>query len=933
MVGRATELDTLVGLAADLRPGQAPVTLVAARAGMGKTRLVSEAVTRWRQEGLRVLAGGCAPVEGTPYAPLASALRGVLPESAHALQMLASERATSRAQLFESLSAAVGALSARHPLILVVEDLHWSDRATRDALTYLVRHSGAGRWGVVGTHRYEGPLSPRELDMFADGVARHRPVTRIALEPLTVVEVAAMAAGITGTRPADPDATSLYRRTGGIPLLVEEVLAAGDRGLPDHLRRTFVGRVADQGGEVAQALQVVAVADECDELVVAGALDVEPPAVAAALVRARDADLVAVNAVGYRFRHDLLRDAVYDDIPPGRRRHLHRRVAELLTTRGDTDPAVLAGHWQLAGAHEQFALTSLAAAEQAVQMHAPGSAHGHYQRVLTAWPRLGERTRQQCGPRDELLRRAALAAERSGDFARAVDLTSQRLTTGEPTTAAQALRWERLARYRWEAGDGHGSRAAYEEAVRVLPVDSPPAVRAKVLSGLAWHLAATFDYEEAKPLAAAALDACAGVHDQDVGWQTQLAHGIAWLGTTTGHEALAKSCRLATAVGAGDRITVSRMWLNFSNQRLGYAADREPNLRIALRAAAADGLGSSLEAALRYMLAEYLCETGRWDEAADEIDLNLQHLRPTGVPALFSWGYQARMAAWRGDSGAAEEALASTRSLTERVPQQPLPLMFALVGRAGWLLWHDRVDEAVNPAREAVQLGSVSAYDEAEPLAVLCRAEADLAARARRDGRRPDPRVHGELSGRMADLRAEPAPRARAFAATCAADRARWSGEQRPEPWRRAVEAWRRAEDPYQELYARWRLASALVADRSGRTEAATHLGWAAEVASRLGARPCGDALARTAIRWRLPLRGPRSAPAPKGCQAAALSAREREVLPLLAAGRSNAEIAEVLVISTRTVGTHVSHILPKLGATRRAQVAELARRAGLLED
>lgn len=929
MVGRAAQLDILVGLSQDLRPGTPTVALVAGRAGMGKTRLVSEAASRWRQEGLRVLAGGCAPVQGTPYAPLVSALRGALPANTPVLQMLVAERATTRTQLFETLGAAVEGLSARDPLILVVEDLHWSDRVTRDALTYLLTHSGARRWGVVGTHRNDGPLSPQELGSFADAVARHRPVTRIALEPLTVAQVAAMAADITGVPPAEAEVTLLHRRTGGIPLLVEEVLAAGNRGVPDHLRTLFVARVAEQGPEVTQALQVVAVADECDELVVAGAIDLDAPAVAMALMRARDADLVAVDAAGYRFRHDLLREAVYDDIPPGRRRELHRSVAELLTARGDTDPAVLARHWHLAGEHEMAALSSLAAAEQAERMHAPASAFAYYQRVLAAWPRLGKRALQQCGPRDDLLRRAALAAERSGDFARAVDLTAERVAACEGTPAEQALRWERLARYRWEAGDGHGSRAAYEEALQVLPPDSPPAVRAKVMSGLAWHLAATFHYEEARPWAAAALDACADVEDQDVRWQAHLAQGIAWLGTTTGHEALAESCRLATAVGAGDRVAFSRMWLNFSNQRLGYPAEREANLRIALRAAAADGLGSSMEAALRYMLAEYLCETGRWDEAADQLDLNLRRLRVTGIPALFSWGYQARLAAWRGDSGASDEALARTRSLSELAPQQSLPLSIALVGRAGSLLWYGRADEGVATAREAVRLGSVSKYDGAEPLAVLCRAEADVAGRARRDGRAPDPGLHDELSVRASALRREPAPRALAFAATCDAEMFRWSGQRIAEPWRRAVEAWRRAQDPYQEAYARWRLAWALVADRSGRTEAATHLAWAVDAATRLGARPCGEALARTAVRWRLPI----SRAASEGSQVSALSARELDVLPLLAAGRSNAEIAEILVISARTVGTHVSHILHKLSAERRAQVAELARRAGLLED
>ena len=273
--------------------------------------------------------------------------------------------------------------------------------------------------------------------------------------------------------------------------------------------------------------------------------------------------------------------------------------------------------------------------------------------------------------------------------------------------------------------------------------------------------------------------------DQTVRWQVHLAQGIAGLGTTGGHEALDESSRLATAVGSADRVSLSRMWRNFSIQRLGYTTERELNLRIALRAAAADGLGSSMEAALRYMLAEYLSEIGRWDEATAELELNLQRLRVSGIPALFSWGYEARLVAWRGDSAAAENALQRTRSLTELAPQQPLPLSSALVGWADWLLWEGQLDAAVAAAREAVALGSVSGYDTAEPLAVLCRAEADVAERTRRQGGRPESSVHIDLTNRLGDVKREPAPRAIAFSATCDAELSRWSGERNPVPWAR----------------------------------------------------------------------------------------------------------------------------------------------------
>ena len=295
---------------------------------MGKTRLVTEAVLRWRAVGARVLIGGCVPVEGQPYAPLVTAMRPALPSNAPLLRMLAAGQAASRSDLFDALGSRVMSLAERSPLVLVVEDLHWSDRATRDALAYLVTQVDVGRWGLVATYRYEGPLPANR-----NHVVRRR--ARTAADPTRHVGAAFCGSGGRAGR-RDPRRRrrhrrrrpAVHRRSGGIPLLVEEVIAAGDSGVPDHLRSLFLARVAEHGPEVTETLRVIAVAETCDELVVAGALGWRPAGVTALSGGHRDADLVVVDAAGYRFRHDLLREAVYDDIPPGRRRELHRRVAE-----------------------------------------------------------------------------------------------------------------------------------------------------------------------------------------------------------------------------------------------------------------------------------------------------------------------------------------------------------------------------------------------------------------------------------------------------------------------------------------------------------------------------------------------------------------------------------------------------------------------------
>jgi hypothetical protein len=633
MVGRDPELAALSEFVTGLREGEPGVALVYGRAGMGKTRLISETARRWRSVA-RVLAGGCVP-QGPPYTPLVAALRPALPPAAPVARMLVAGQTTTRSELFDALGASLADLAGRSPLVLVIEDLHWSDRATRDALAFLVTQAEVGRWGLVATLRYEGPITQAELAKFTDALER-RPVLRVTLEPLEPGQVADQVAGITGTAPSAEAAAAIHRRSGGIPLLVEEVVAAGDQGVPDHLRGLFLARVREHGPEVAEVLQVLAVAETCDELVVAEVLGWDVAGIASAVRRCVDADLVTADLAGYRFRHDLLREAVYDAVAPGRRRELHGLVAAVLAGRHKSDPAALASHWERAGVPDHAAPAHLAAAEQAERLHAPAAAHEHLERVVEAWPTLSPSARAAFASRDELLRRTALAAERSGAFARAASLTEERLTLATGGPAEQALRWERLARYRWESGDGPGSRAAYEEAVRILPPDAPAETRAKVKSGLAWHLAATFDYAAARTWSDKAMAACEGSQDAAVRWQVYLGWGIARLDTEQGHRALQESCRLATALGAGDEMAISRMWLNASLQRLGVADGREDNLRAALRAASAVGLGRSMEAALRYMLAELLLETGRWDEAEEAIGHNLR-LRVAGIPAYFTW--------------------------------------------------------------------------------------------------------------------------------------------------------------------------------------------------------------------------------------------------------------------------------------------------------
>jgi DNA-binding CsgD family transcriptional regulator/predicted ATPase len=240
---------------------------------------------------------------------------------------------------------------------------------------------------------------------------------RIDLGTLAEQDVAAMASDITGQVPTAEELRLLTRRSGGIPLLVEELLAAGDSGVPVHLRALFLHRVDQLGPEATAIVQTSAVVGAaCDDELL-GAVS------GSSLDRTRELvdagcrqDILVRGAGGVALRHELLREVVYDALSSDTRRRLHHRVALELEARGETRAAKLAHHWRGAGQPERSGPASLAAAAEADAVHAPAAAHQHLERVLETWKHLPASVHEAAGGRDEVLRRAAQAAERAGSF-------------------------------------------------------------------------------------------------------------------------------------------------------------------------------------------------------------------------------------------------------------------------------------------------------------------------------------------------------------------------------------------------------------------------------------------------------------------------------------------------------------------------------------
>jgi predicted ATPase len=267
-VGRLEELGVLEAARGRATNGEPAVVLVGGEAGIGKTRLVAELADRCRARGTRVLVGGCLPAggDGLPFAPVVEALRplpgelgvesvrGLVgpswPELARLLPALGEPSSglvgqAAQARLFELLLGLLGRLGEQAPVMLVVEDLHWADRSTRDLLAFLVRNLRRERLLLVVTYRSDEPPADR-LGPYLAELDRGGPVERLELARLDRAATVAQLTGILGAAPAADLVDAVFARSEGNPFFTEELLAAvraGSGVLPATTRDLLQGRV------------------------------------------------------------------------------------------------------------------------------------------------------------------------------------------------------------------------------------------------------------------------------------------------------------------------------------------------------------------------------------------------------------------------------------------------------------------------------------------------------------------------------------------------------------------------------------------------------------------------------------------------------------------------------------------------------------------
>jgi DNA-binding CsgD family transcriptional regulator len=969
-VGREPELSALRRLWTEACGEGRRVALIGGEPGSGKTRLAWELAGEAGGEGAAVLYGACDPRLTSPYQPFVEGLthlvdhldgaalqaaagaRGgelarVLPDVSQRLPGLPApaegDPASQRQRLHAAVLDLLVAVGRERPLLVVLDDLHWADTGSLTLLEHLARSAGDAPLLVVATYRED------ELDA-AGGLARtigelHRQagIERIGLGALALPDVHELVLGL-GAGPGSDELAGILRElTAGNAFLVGElwrhlaetgalaraaegwVLTAdpGQMATPESVRHVVGARLQRLAPETVSVLELAAVLGRPAALPLlrraAGGDDVALLTGLDEATRAGVLDVIPGPPVTHRFRHELLRRAVADRLAPLRRAALHERVAramaELSVEDGARATSDLAYHWTeaapVAGPQEAVA-ASLHAADAATDALAFDDAA----RLLRSALALGV---HDPGRRAAVEHRLGDALHRIGDTEAAIESYARagalaRDLGDDESLARAAVAFEEAC---WRPGiiDRRALGLLVEAERRLDPADSP--LRVRVLACLGSALAVDGRHDEGGARWEEAVAMARRVGDRRT-LAAALFRGMWARGTRSPAEvldALTESRELADEVGdldLGSEVAGFRMRLQIELYDLDGARRELAFIRSVVERA---GQLFYRHVHSLYNASVAICD-GRFDEAEATAERSVELYRQLGRDTTAVYGIQ--LFTIRREQGRLGEVA-------------PLVRMVARQGASAGGTW--------GPALAALLAGVGMAGDARAELERLCAdgfaavppgplrlgALGFLADACDAVG---DPRLAALVYQQLLPFEGRNVIVGEAVVSYGAADRflgslARVSGDGAAAVGH--LESALALNERFGAVtwlaHTRFELARVLL-ERGDEARARRLLASAAADARRLG------------MEWlhgRIPQAFAPAAPAaaalPDG-----LSAREVDVLRLIAEGCSNREIGGLLSISQHTVANHVRAILFKTGCANRTEAASYAHRHALLD-
>jgi DNA-binding NarL/FixJ family response regulator/tetratricopeptide (TPR) repeat protein len=936
-VGRGRELERLDGALSAAAVGRGSAVLIAGEAGIGKTRVVSEVAARARAIGATVLVGRCVDLVGAtlPYLPFAEALRP-LSDPPWAERPTATEgEQEAQLRLFEDVLAALERGAAEGPLVLVLEDLHWADASTLELVAFLEHAVAEIGVVVIGTYRSDEPRPHHKLS--ADEEV-------IELGPLTLDELGTLLETAAGEELPAELTSAIHARSEGNPFFAQELLSAtarGDARLPHLVRDALLRRVARLDATARTVLRIAAAAGHDAAYGLLSAAAGLPKAhLQKALRAAVEEDvLIADRATSsFRFRHALLAEAVYATLLPGEREDVHARLATALAAEpalGGTRSAAaeLAHHWTVAGRWPEALAASVAAARDAEEVSGLAEALGHLEHVLDLWERVPDAPVRAGLSLDAVLARAAELSDLTGNAPRAAQLVRRAIEAIADADVTRAgLLYERLGSYLLVQGQREAGIAAFRRAADLVPGRPPSPERVRVLAALGNALIFDRRYAESLHVCEEAIAAADAVGDERPALRARTVAGydLCYLGhVDAGIERLLDARRRIEAHGTARELTHVHLQLCDVLIATGRMRDAArvglEGIDVARRLGLerSHGIGLAINAATAFVA------IGDWDRAEEVL------ARATRLGGAF-WPHHVEML--RAELELARGELEhARRHLDAAAPGATRPFAAAkYAGLAAELaLWEGRVDDAARAVDDGIELASPDEQPRLYALALRTEAEraqfaADRRDRAAADTARARAAKLLDAARLAATAAARVSPEATAWRRVAEAEHARMD-HSRPEAWREAAEAFDALDRPYVSAYCRWREAEAHVAAGAARSIATAPARAAHEVTRRLRARLLQRQLELLAQRARMYLVEPEQSERAEALSLLAsglgLTAREAEVLELVARGYTNREIAESLYISVKTASVHVTHILRKLGISSRVEAAAAAHR------
>jgi DNA-binding CsgD family transcriptional regulator len=958
-VGRAVELGVFAQAIDDARLGVPSVLLVGAEAGMGKTTLLTEAAGR---ASAQLLVGRCLQLGGAvvPLGPLVDLLRHLQrtsPEALAATQGLATfapwlfspalvDQSSARASaegVFAPVVDLFGRLAADDVLVVAFEDLHWADPATWDLFDLLARNLFDEHVVLVGTYRADEVVRDPVMRRRVAELARLTNTSRVEMSGLERSDVATRVAALTGGVADAVLVDRVFERGEGNPFFTEELVRAHRDGVdvPELLSDLISHDLASLAPSARTVLGVAAaIGREAPHDLLAAVVDLDDEDLEGGLRSALDARLLVVDrhVDGYRFRHALIAEVVYDELLPSQRRRLHRRIADaLLDRQADAMPADRAGqlafHLDRAG-DVPGAFTALLAAADAAETVAPAVALRQLERAFELWDDAGAASAREdrC---DRLWQAAELATGSTGND-RAVVLAREAFTCGIPSRGA-AWAHERLGRYLWASGDLAASSAEFRAAAELLATSGNELGAALTMAGLAQADLMEADITRAERWCRQVFDRIPVPAVDPAAWvmATRVLGAVRADGG-----AVAEGVALCRgAVAAADSAYTRALATAYLGIVLVEAGEYQDAVSVALDGggdARRAGLDRSFGAYFDSEAAEGLMRLGRWDDAdavlADRYAAGMEAFHPGRARVVVT---AAVLAARRGDPATSFERLEQARSRPVDPYHEPLI-------EAGAAEAHLALGDWAG-ASEAAERGWTAAVTRRRrwwmvrfamfsTWAAVERALDDMARRVPVDVVDLARRLTERLDRARIDVTSDDGEVASVLAAQLAHGVAMVTSLTGPDPaaWSITADHWERLGDRWMAAEARLREAEASVsigdAARGAMALRAAHT-----TALELTSATLLDRVESVSRRTRISVESAEVVTVDeRSADRLGLTPREAEVLALVAAGRTNRQIGEELYVSEKTASVHVSNILRKLGVSTRVEAAAVAQRLGI---